>query len=150
MIGQCRHIISSEGDPGTTKVSSNKPIAFLGVDASTLVCADPSRETEEFDNFIAACPADLREGFVVQNGRRIQCPRLFDEVAIDFLGHDMAEYRKLTVALVLQALKVGTEVVAQTQPVKIGDLSATLREAAGEEVEGQSQQSISIIELSDI
>jgi hypothetical protein len=121
-----------------------------GVNIITLHDKDPSGNTEEFDSFIAACPADLCEGDIMHNGQRIQVPRLFDRLAVDWLGHS---YRKLSVALALRALKSrhrssgSAEEVAKGQAVKVGNLSLALEEATG----GDAQmQAISAIEFGDI
>ena len=116
---------------------------------------DPSRDTEEFDRFVKACPADLREGVIMQNGRRIHCARLFDRLAIDWLGHENAAYQKISVAVALRALRnsdgckitANPEEIAKRQAIKVGDLSNALEKATARDVQ---QQAVSIIEIGDI
>jgi hypothetical protein len=71
------------------------------------LCADPSTETEEFDNFIGACPADLRDGRIQHDGKTVDCPKLFDGLANDWIGHNMPEYMKISVMLAIHAVKPG-------------------------------------------
>ena len=64
---------------------------------------DPSGPGEQFEHFLGVCPVDLREGKIATgDGSTVSCPKLFDDLAVDWLG---AEYRKISVALVAQAVK---------------------------------------------
>ena len=128
-----------------------------GVSVVTIHDKDPSGGTEEFDTLVAACPPDLREGVIMHNGQRIQCDPLFDRLAVDWLGHAMPAYRKLSVALALRALKpgrkqsaVGAEEVAKRGAIKVDDLNRALEKATGGDGTKPQQHAVSVIQIGDI
>jgi hypothetical protein len=89
-----------------------------------LFTADPSGASEEFEQFLGVCPADLREGKIATgDGSIIECPKLFDALAVDWLGTNTLEYRKISVALVAQALKPGCR---REKAVTMNELSRSL------------------------
>ena len=90
----------------------------------------------------------------MKNGQLIQCPRLFDRLAIDWLGRSTAAYRKLSVALVLHALKpdhsrfMSVDEVAKKSPVEVGELSGALERTRG--YSNPPKSAINVIEIGDI
>jgi hypothetical protein len=56
----------------------------LGVNIVVVHSRDPAAVVEYFDNFISACPEDIKSGLVLWEGRRVQCKRLFDALAVDW------------------------------------------------------------------
>jgi hypothetical protein len=55
-----------------------------GVNVVTVHARDPAAVVEDFDKFIGACPADIKSGLVRWQGGEVQCPRLFDGLAVDW------------------------------------------------------------------
>jgi hypothetical protein len=55
-----------------------------GVNVVVIHARDPAAAVEDFDEFISACPADIKSGLVLWEGRKVQCPRLFDALAVDW------------------------------------------------------------------
>jgi hypothetical protein len=56
----------------------------FGVNIVTVHARDPAAVVEDFDKFIGACPADIKSGLVRWQGGEVQCPRLFDGLAVDW------------------------------------------------------------------
>jgi hypothetical protein len=119
-----------------------------------LSAADPNGETEEFDSFIGVCPADLREGKIVRNGEAVECPRLFDNIAVDWMGGDTTEYKEVSVALAIRAVKPAgkmvagaTEEAAKKPSIKTSDLGGALTKGGGPNA---TKQAVSVIEIGDI
>jgi hypothetical protein len=55
-----------------------------GVNVVVIHGRDLAAVVEDFDEFISACPADIKSGLVLWEGRKVQCPRLFDALAVDW------------------------------------------------------------------
>jgi hypothetical protein len=55
-----------------------------GVNVVAVHARDPGGVVEDFDKFISACPADIKIGMVLWQGRSVKCPRLFDALAVDW------------------------------------------------------------------
>ena len=55
-----------------------------GVNVVVIHARDPAAAVEDFDEFISACPADIKSGLVLWQGRKVQCQRLFDALAVDW------------------------------------------------------------------
>jgi hypothetical protein len=55
-----------------------------GVNVVVIHARDPAAAVEDFDEFISACPADIKSGLVLWQGREVQCRRLFDALAVDW------------------------------------------------------------------
>jgi hypothetical protein len=55
-----------------------------GVNIVVIHARDLAAAVEDFDEFICACPADIKSGLVLWQGREVQCPRLFDALAVDW------------------------------------------------------------------
>jgi hypothetical protein len=55
-----------------------------GMNVVALHARDPAAVVEDFDKFISACPADIKSGEVLWEGRGVKCPRLFDALAVDW------------------------------------------------------------------
>jgi hypothetical protein len=55
-----------------------------GVNVVVIHARDPAAAVEDFDEFISACPADIKSGLVLWEERKVQCPRLFDALAVDW------------------------------------------------------------------
>jgi hypothetical protein len=114
--------------------------------------ADPSGKTEAFDSFVGACPADLRDGKIVRNGETINCPRLFDSLAVDWMGGDKTEYKEVSVALAIRAVKpagktaLRAEEAAKKPPIKASDLGGALTKGGPV----AKKQAFSVIEIGDI
>jgi hypothetical protein len=58
----------------------------FGVNIVAVHARDPAAIVEYFDNFISACPEDIKSGLVLWEGRRVQCKRLFDALAVDWFN----------------------------------------------------------------
>jgi hypothetical protein len=56
----------------------------FGVNIVAVHARDPAAVVEDFDKFISACPEDIKSGQVMWEGRRVQCKRLFDALAVDW------------------------------------------------------------------
>jgi hypothetical protein len=55
-----------------------------GVNVVAVHARDPAAVVEDFDKFISACPADIKSGLVLWEGREVQCQRLFNALAVDW------------------------------------------------------------------
>jgi hypothetical protein len=130
---------------------------ILGLNVITIHNKDPSGKTEEFDSFIGACPADLRDGRITRNGDAIECPRLFDSLAVDWMGGDTTEYKEVSVALAIRAVKpAGKVALSAEQAAKRTTgwrhssaiyLSGALAKEGGPDA---TKQVVSVIEIGDI
>jgi hypothetical protein len=65
----------------------------FGVNIVTVHARDPAAVVEDFDKFISACPEDIKSGLsiVLWEGRRVQCKRLFDALAVDWFDAPQGE-----------------------------------------------------------
>jgi hypothetical protein len=115
------------------------------------LCADPSTETEEFDSFIGACPADLRDGHIQHNGKFVDCPKLFDGLANDWIGHNMPEYMKISVMLAIHAVKPGRSLLQKSLTPDVAIPVTQLDGALATSADERGQHAMDgIIELADI
>jgi hypothetical protein len=73
----------------------------LGVNVVTMHVKD---EGEDFDNFIGACPSDLKSGKILHKGQQLSCPGLFEGIAVDWFT-EATEYQCTCAMLLLQKLR---------------------------------------------
>jgi hypothetical protein len=114
-----------------------------GVNVVAVHARDPAAAVEGFDEFISACPADIKSGLVLYQGREVQCPRLFDALAVDWF--DAPGYTQVSLMLLLSKLQSsdsGKEPVAEDQ--LCDSLSAMGLE------ESSSNMEIAVVDVADI
>jgi hypothetical protein len=95
----------------------------------------------------------LRDGKIARNGETIECPRLFDNLAIDWMGGDTTEYKEVSIALAIRAVRpagkmaLSAEQAAKKPPISASDLSGALTKEGGSDA---TKQAVSVIEIGDI
>ena len=95
----------------------------------------------------------MRDGKIVRNGETIACPRLFDSLAVDWMGAESTEYKEVSVALAIRAMKPASKTAASAEeaakkfPISAGDLSGALTKEGGPD---STKQAVRIIEIGDI
>jgi hypothetical protein len=114
---------------------------------------DPAAAVEDFDQFISACPEDIKSGLVLWQGHEVQCKRLFDALAVDWF--DAPGYTQVSLMLLLsklQSFESGKQHRKNSQnkePVAEGQLCDSLS-AMGLEEESRSNTEIAVVDVADI
>ena len=124
-----------------------------GVNIVAIHARDPAAVIEDFDKFIGACPADIKTGLVLWQGREVQCKRLFDALAVDWF--DAPGYAQVSLMLLLsklQSLDSGKRHRTNGQnkkPVAQDQLCDSLS-AMGLEESSSSNTEITVVDVVDI
>jgi hypothetical protein len=123
-----------------------------GVNVVAIHSRDPAAAIEDFDEFISACPADIKSGLVRWQGREVQCKRLFDALAVDWF--DAPGYTHVSLMLLmskLQSFESGERLRKNGQnkePVAEGQLCDSLSAMGLEESSGNTE--IAVVDVADI
>jgi hypothetical protein len=125
-----------------------------GVNVVAIHARDSAAAVEDFDEFISACPADIKSGLVLWQGREVQCQRLFDALAVDWF--DAPEYTQVSLMLLLSKLQssesgehhIDSKNGQNKEPVAEGQLCDSLS-AMGLQ-ESSSNTEIAVVDVADI
>jgi hypothetical protein len=95
----------------------------------------------------------LLDGKIVRAGETIKCAKLFDSLAVDWMGGDTTEYKEVSVALTIRAVKPASktagiaEEAAKKAPMNTSDIGGALANQGDPDT---TNQAISVIEIGDI